>query len=244
MKRNWKTHYNIVIANFLLVLAIGINLVIYKIVTDLQAGIINPYILLASPLIGVIISIILYYFDLQYFVADYPYKKFYFDKKYTKFYLIGLAIFAFEILVLITLIVGIVIHFTRSLNDSGGFTYLATWKTKRIGEYTDSDRTIASTTNILRILLWISLAIATIIGVISLGFIKYSRLKIDTQLLIHERKKETEVALSDQNQNINADNTAVIIDLDASETRKKSDKQSPKTKKEEPELPSAGLSSI
>ncbi|WP_027119990.1 DUF5453 family protein [[Mycoplasma] testudinis] len=230
MKRNWRTHYNVLVANLLLVIATGINFAVW----DLLSRGVSLYAIFAAPFIGIILSIFLYYLDLKYFLADYPYKKFHFNKKYTKFYITGFAIFAVEIIVLIVLTIAGVLNVStvsEQLNTQQG------------------PALVANALVVLRDLMWASFACACIIGVTGLGFVKYARLKIDVELLLREKRLKEEVenvaSVNKIMKKIDSDDKPVIVDLgeDKSSRSSRTDEDTTNNKKDPP-IPSAGLSSI
>ncbi|WP_027124236.1 DUF5453 family protein [Mycoplasmoides pirum] len=231
MKRDWRTHYAIVLANFILVLLTGINFAVKNLIIDrvmppsiddgtIAMDSINLYFLLIAPFISILISGFLYYLDIKYFFKDYSYKKFHFNKKWTKFYLSGISIFCFN-LILIFVLVSIAIYLGNNI------------KMDFIGKPTNFDDAKNEISNIVMIFLWIIFSITILFSLISLSFIKYARFKIDVELL--QREKGTIV---DKDK---IDNKSVIINLDDNKSNFTTNDDKPVKEKDKP---SAGLTEI
>lgn len=216
MKRNLRSHYIIVIANIILPLSIGMNFIVkYMIITLGTLSNINFYLFLISPYLGILITCILYFFDLKYFFVDYPYKKFHFNKKWTKFYISGIIIFCINILVTFALILSSFLY-SRNL-----------YKNTNYNELKEIVPIIAKNIDIF---LWINFSLTCLLCLISFGLMKYARFKIDVELL--KRKK------GDKIDDTKIDNRGIIVDLGA-----QSNKNDSKDKMKD-DTASAGLTSI
>ena len=187
MKRNWRSHYNIVLANLILALATGINFAVIDLMNN------NANLLLIAPVISILITAILYYFDVRFFVNDYPYKKFHFNKRWSKFYISGLITYCFEILALfIVMLSGTLVYKNQIMFDS-------------------SQDVLQAARQILMIFMWSAFGIVAILGIISFSLMKYARFKIDVELLQRSKGNKTDESKTDSRD--------VVVDLGDGSTK-------------------------
>lgn len=221
MKRNWRSHYITLVANLIVVIATAINFAVFSL---RETTII--YVILIAPFLAALFSCLLYYFDIKYFFADYPYKKFHFKKKWTKFYILGVCVFGIELLaILIFMIVG-------------SYNYM-----DAINQPDVNSLIVNQATNLLAYLLWASFGVGCVLGLVATGFIKYSRFKIDVELLARKNGKNVADDL-DKKGKLVVDDKAVIISFDEVDNNKKGHSKPDPENEKKPETPSAGLSSI
>lgn len=220
MKRNWRSHYITLVANLIVVIATAINFAVFSLRDNTTI-----YVILIAPFLAVLISCLLYYFDIKYFFADYPYKKFHFKKKWTKFYILGICIFGIELLAILIFAI------------AGSYNYMDVINLPDV-----TSLAINQATNLLAYLLWASFGVGCVLGLVATGFVKYSRFKIDVELLARKNGKNVADDLDKKGKQIVDDNTVIISfdEVDNKKSRKKSDSEDDK----KPVTPSAGLSSI
>lgn len=221
MKRNWRSHYITLVANLIVVIATAINFAVFALRDTTTI-----YAILIAPFLAVVFSCLLYYFDIKYFFNDYPYKKFHFKKKWTKFYIVGICIFGIELLAILIFVI------------VGSYNYI---NVINLPESIQRKDMIIEAANLLAYLLWASFGVACVLGLVATGFIKYSRFKIDVEILARKNGKNVNDELNNTGKSV-VDDKAVIISFDESNNKNlpKSDSESDK----KPETPSAGLSSI
>lgn len=222
MKRNWRSHYITLVANLIVVLATAINFAVFALRETTTI-----YAILIAPFLAVIFSCLLYYFDIKYFFNDYPYKKFHFKKKWTKFYIVGICIFGVELLAILIFVI------------VGSYNYM---DVINLPISIQRDYMVSEAANLLAYLLWASFGVACVLGLVATGFIKYSRFKIDVEILARKNGKNVNDDLNNNGKSV-VDDKTVIINFDESNNKTslpKSDSESDK----KPEAPSAGLSSI
>lgn len=222
MKRNWRSHYITLVANLIVVLATAINFAVFALRETTTI-----YAILIAPFLAVIFSCLLYYFDIKYFFNDYPYKKFHFKKKWTKFYIVGICIFGIELLAILIFVI------------VGSYNYM---NVINLPISIQRDYMVNEAANLLAYLLWASFGVACVLGLVATGFIKYSRFKIDVEILARKNGKNVNDDLNNNGKSV-VDDKTVIISFDESNDKTshpKSDSESDK----KPEAPSAGLSSI
>lgn len=222
MKRNWRSHYITLVANLIVVLATAINFAVFALRETTTI-----YAILIAPFLAVIFSCLLYYFDIKYFFNDYPYKKFHFKKKWTKFYIVGICIFGVELLAILIFVI------------VGSYNYM---DVINLPISIQRDYMVSEAANLLAYLLWASFGVACVLGLVATGFIKYSRFKIDVEILARKNGKNVNDDLNNNGKSV-VDDKTVIINFDESNNKTslpKSDSENDK----KPEAPSAGLSSI
>lgn len=222
MKRNWRSHYILVLANIFLILAIGINFAVADLViNDLSNTQVNGnfYFILISPLLSILVTGILYFFDIKFFLKDYPYKKFHFNKKWTKFYISGISIYCLNLLIIFSL------------------TFVASIVANQMWINPDSvlstNEIIQNIKKIITTILWVVLGISCVISLLSFALIKYAYFKIDIELL--QRQKGSSID-SDK-----VDDNPIIIDL--SPTKNENLKNKTDQKPDDSLTATAGLSS-
>lgn len=220
MKRNWRSHYITLVANLIVVIATAINFAVFSLRDNTTI-----YVILIAPFLAVLISCLLYYFDIKYFFADYPYKKFHFKKKWTKFYILGICIFGIELLAILIFAI------------ASSYNYMDVINLPDV-----TSLVINQATNLLAYLLWASFGVGCVLGLVATGFVKYSRFKIDVELLARKNGKNVADDLDKKGKQVVDDNTVIISfdEVDSKKSRKKSDSEDDK----KPVTPSAGLSSI
>lgn len=220
MKRNWRSHYITLVANLIVVIATAINFAVFSLKDSNTI-----YVILIAPFFAVLISCVLYYFDIKYFFADYPYKKFHFKKKWTKFYILGICIFGIELLAILIFAI------------AGSYNYMNVLNLPDVNSLQ-----IKEATNLLYYLLWTSFGVGCVLGLVATGFVKYSRFKIDVEILARKNGKNVANDL-DKKGKIVVDDKTVIISFDESDNKKSIPKPDSENDKK-PSTPSAGLSSI
>ncbi|WP_033159885.1 DUF5453 family protein [Mycoplasmoides alvi] len=219
MKRNWRSHYILVLANIILIATSGINfavrdLLIKSIDSNLFGG--NFYFLLICPLISILITGFLYFLDIKYFVKDYPYKKFHFNKKWTVFYIVGIVIYCFNLLLIFSLSIVMVLLSVNQINNPS---------------FSDEKVIKNYISNVTYIILWFILGFSCLMSLLSFGFIKYARFKIDVELLQREKGS---IVDGDK-----TDSKSVIINLEPETSKVQNDS---KDKIDNSKLPTASLS--
>lgn len=222
MKRNWRSHYITLVANLIVVIATAINFAVFALRDTTTI-----YAILIAPFLAVIFSCLLYYFDIKYFFDDYPYKKFHFKKKWTKFYIIGICIFAIELLAILIFVIVGSNNYMNVIN---------------LPESIRSADIVIEATNLLAYLLWASFGVACVLGLVATGFIKYSRFKIDVEILARKNGKNVSGDLNNNGKAV-VDDKTVIISFDENNNKNNLPKSDSEIDKK-PETPSAGLSSI
>lgn len=189
MKRNWRQHYNVFLANLVLVFGFALNILVAK--QSLNNTTPQFRFLFVTPFLGVVIGAVLYFFDVKWFLIDYPYKKFHFQKKWAIVYLSGVIVFFLNVLIGVVLLVVMVNYITNQILER---------------EY---ERLF---TNSLPYL-WSTTGTSIVLSLISIGMSKTAHFFIDIEILKAKKREPT-----DPNK---TDNRAVVINLDENKKNEK-----------------------
>ncbi|WP_054173834.1 DUF5453 family protein [Mycoplasmoides pneumoniae] len=191
MRRNWREHYNVFVANLALVLGFMLNIVVAR--YTLTGATPQARFLFLTPFLGIVAASIFYFFDVKWFLADYPYKKFHFQKKWTWTYLSGVFVFFANILVNVILLALLVNQMTNQIL-SEKYTGLL-------------DNAYP--------LLWSAVGVSIFLSLISIGLSKTAHFKIDVEML---KAKKGEPTAADK-----TDSRPVVVDLDQTKSKKDGD---------------------
>lgn len=242
MKRNWKHHYSVFAATALLFLAAGVNVALERLVfvapylTGPYAAswnAINANYLLIAPFAAAVLCVLLFWSSVRGFLADYPYQKFHYSRKWTKAYVAGTAAFASAVLLNLVFAVAGCVYFTTGYK---GVIDQARQTTAGM-VVQDPVKMILPFANVLEALLWAAFGLVAAVSIAAVGLIKYALFQIDLELLRRRNAKEGEPAPAD------ADDRPVRVDLGKQTLaeRDKSGRDVAADGQDPPQIASAGL---
>ncbi|UTS70619.1 DUF5453 family protein [Mycoplasma bradburyae] len=219
--RKWRNHYITFLANIFIFLGFIVNVLIIKIIDPInnQTTSIKPELMIIIALIGGLIGVSFIALDIKYFSKDFPYKKFHYDKKYTKLYIAGISITLANLMIGMLLVV------------------LGVFYSNKADKLNANE--IIENFNITKGLIYGSIAVVGFISIIAFTIIRLSRFYIELDL--EKRKNNTDNTIKP----VNSDDKPVIIGInDGNDKNKIEDDPSSSIKKTDSTKPSAGLSEL
>ncbi|QZX48941.1 DUF5453 family protein [Mycoplasma sp. E35C] len=210
--RKWRNHYITVIANALVFIGFAFNAYLVRFINPNTQN--NPYnsqaeILFAPAIVGIVLGSIMLYVDIRYFLKDFPYKKFHYDKKFNKIYVIGLSIFLFNLLIGI---IFILVAFLFKQN-------IVELRQNVVDNQPDKINEAIKYYNYQKNIVYASVAVVGIICIMSMTIIRLARFKIE--LALELRKNQTQAS----DKPVNSDDKSVILHFDDHNDNKKNKKE-------------------
>lgn len=214
--KKWRNHYITFLANLFVFIGFSINAILLREINPIDNSrvALSPEIIIITTLIGGLLGIAFIGFDIKFFIKDFFYQKFHYDKKYTRMYIGGISVYLFNI-ILGMLFVVLSVYFYRQ------------------ADLTNANSVVVNFT-ITRNLIYISIGITSAITIVNFVIIRLARLFIEQAL--DKRKNNT-----DENPKpVNSDDKSVIISFDQNNNLVKEHPVGPKADQK----PSGGLSEL
>ncbi|QMT98356.1 DUF5453 family protein [Mycoplasma tullyi] len=214
--KKWRNHYITFLANLFVFLGFSTNAILIRELNPIDNSrvLFSPEIMIITALIGGLLGIAFIGFDIKFFVKDFFYQKFHYDKKFTKMYIGGISVYLFNI-ILGMLFVVLSVNFYRRIDFSNA-------------------NSVVRNFNLTRNLIYISIGITSAITIVNFVIIRLARLFIEQAL--DKRKNNTD----DNPKPVNSDDKSVIISFDQNNSQAK---EQPVDVKPE-QKPSGGLSEL
>ncbi|WP_027122039.1 DUF5453 family protein [[Mycoplasma] imitans] len=217
--KKWRNHYITFLANLFVFIGFSINAILLREINPINNNRVqlNPEVMIITSLIGSLIGIAFIGLDIKFFIKDFFYQKFHYDKKYTRMYIGGISVYLFNI-ILGMLFVVLSVHFYRSADAANANSVISSFR-------------------ISTILIYVSIGLTSAITIVNFVIIRLARLFIEQAL--DKRKNNTDENIKP----VNSDDKSVIISFDQNNKIAQEQSDSSKADKNS-EKASGGLSEL